>query len=51
MIWIIHTLGFIFMWPLFVVTAGAHAAVSATKLTVKLLKLPFVITRKLIKRG
>ena len=50
MIWIVHTLGLIFMWPLFLVTTIAHATWSATKLTFKLLALPFTLTYKLIKR-
>ena len=49
MIWIIHTLGFIFMWPLFLVTALGHATWTATKVTVWLLLLPFTLTYKLIK--
>jgi len=47
MIWIIHTLGAIFMWPLFLITTIAHATWSACKLTWFMFTYPIRVALRL----
>ena len=51
MIWIIHALGGIFMWPLFLITATGHIIWLTLKLIWSALKLPFTTIYRLIKNN
>lgn len=50
MIYIVHVLGFLFAWPLFILTVGAHATWAFTKFTFRVCWLPFKLTLRLFKR-